>query len=79
MLFTEEIGGIFTIAFDENGEVVLETEAAEEDYLYDEVGSGLLVSKVRNTRQDLFSSLQLFYRVFVKHEDVSELLGEEDQ
>lgn len=79
VLFTEEVGGIFTISFDKDGEILLETEAAEEDYLYDEVGSGLLIGKVRNNRQELFQSLQLFYRIVILKEDVSELLeGEEN-
>ncbi|MCR4589019.1 MAG: DUF6145 family protein, partial [Lachnospiraceae bacterium] len=78
VLFTEEVGGIFTIAFDEEGEVIMETNAAAEDALYDEVSSGLLISKIRNTRQELFQSLQLFYRVFILKEDPSALLAEED-
>ena len=58
VLFTEEIGGIFTIEFDENGNVELRTEYAPEDYLYDDIGSGLLISEVRRKRQELFESLQ---------------------
>ncbi len=79
VLFTEEVGGIFTIAFDEEGEVVMETNAAAEDALYDEVSSGLLIGKIRSTRQELFQSLQLFYRVFILKEDPAELLSEEDE
>lgn len=79
VLFTEEIGGVFSLVFDEEGILQIETEAAEEDYLYDEIGSGLLVRKVRDTRQELFQSLSLFYRVIVLHEDPSDLLSEEDQ
>lgn len=79
VLFTEEVGGIFTISFEENGGVTLRTEAAEEDYLYDEIGSGLLVSEVMKKRKDLFESLSLYYRALILHEDMSELLDEEDQ
>lgn len=78
VLFTEEVGGIFTIGFEEDGSVTLQTEAAEEDYLYDEIGSGLLVSEVRRKRKDLFESLSLYYRVLVLHEDVASLLGEDE-
>lgn len=76
VLFTEEVGGVFTIGFEPNGGVTLQTDAAEEDYLYDEIGSGLLVSEVMRKRKDLFESLSLYYRVLVLHEDASELLGE---
>lgn len=77
VLFTEEIGGIFTIEFEEDGAVSLRTEYAPEDYLYDEVGSGLLVSEVRRKRQDLFETLSLYYRAMFLNEDVAALLEEE--
>ena len=72
VLFTEEVGGIFTIRFEENGGVTLQTESAKEDYLYDEVGSGLLVSEVMKKRKDLFESLSLEYREQIQQEEVSE-------
>ena len=43
VLYTEDVGGIFTIIFEPDGGVTLETTAAEEDFLYDEVSSGLLL------------------------------------
>lgn len=77
VLFTEEIGGIFTIEFEQDGNVSMRTEYAQEDFLYDDIGSGLLVNEVRRKRQELFESLSLYYRVFVLKEDVSGLLEEE--
>ena len=74
VLFTEEVGGVFTIAF----EVVMETNADDDDIYYDEISSGLLISEIRRNRQELFESLSLYYRVFIKKEDVSALLDEED-
>lgn len=79
VLFTEEVGGIFTIEFEEDGNVSMRTEYAEEDYLYDDIGSGLLVSEVRRKRQELFESLSLYYRVFILHEDAGALFEEEDE
>lgn len=79
VLFTEEVGGIFTIEFEPDGNVSMRTEYAEEDYLYDEVGSGLLVGEVRRKRQELFESLSLYYRVFILHEDASALIEEESE
>lgn len=49
-----------------------------DDIYYDEVSSGLLIAEIRRSRQELFESLSLYYRVFIKKEDVSELLDEED-
>ena len=76
VLFTEEIGGIFTIEFEKDGNVTMRTEYADDDFLYDEIGSGLLVGEVKRKRQEMFESLQLYYRVFILHENPGELLEE---
>ena len=68
VLFTEEVGGIFTIVFEEDGSVSLETDAEENDLLYDEISSGLLVGEIRRNRQEMLESLQLYYRVFILHD-----------
>ncbi len=73
VLFTEEVGGIFTIEFEEDGSVSMRTEYSEEDYLYDEIGSGLLVNEIRRKRQELFESLRLYYQVFILHEKIENL------
>ena len=57
----------------------IETDAADEDYLYDEIGSGLLVRKIRDTKQELLQSLSLYYRVLFLHEDVADLLTEQGE
>lgn len=76
VLFTQEVGGVFDIAFEEDGSIVLETNADEDDITYDEVSSGLLVGEIRRRRQELFESLQLYYRVFILKEDISGCLEE---
>jgi len=65
VLFTEEVGGIFTIVFEEDGTVSMETNAEEDDIYYDEISSGLLVGEIRRKRQELFESLSLYYKVFI--------------
>ena len=79
VLFTEEVGGIFTFVFEKDGSVSMRTEYAEDDFLYDDIGSGLLVNEVRRKRQEMFESLSLYYRVFILHEDVAELLKDEEE
>ena len=77
VLFTEEVGGIFTIVFEEDGSISLETNAEEDDLLYDEISSGLLVGEIRRNRKEMFESLQLYYRVFVLHDQtVLEEMGD---
>ena len=73
VLFTEEVGGIITLAFDEDGTLVIETDAAEEDFYYDEISSGLLVGEIRRKRQDLLEGLSLYYRVVILGEDIGEI------
>lgn len=73
VLFTEEVGGVFTIVFEEDGSVSLETDADEDDLLYDEISSGLLIGEIRRNRQEMFESLSLYYRVFILHEQVEKL------
>lgn len=77
VLFTEEVGGIITLAFEEDGTLVIETDASEEDFYYDEISSGLLVREIRRTRQELLESLSLYYRVVILKEDLGALLDEE--
>ena len=70
VLFTEEVGGIITIVFEEDGSISLETDAEESDILYDEISSGLMIREIRRNRQEMFESLSLYYRVFILHEDI---------
>ena len=78
VLYTEEVGGIFTILFEPDGGVTLETTAAEEDFLYEEVSSGLLLGEIRRKRRELLESLSLYYRAMVLHENVADFLDEEE-
>ncbi len=78
VLFTEEVGGVFTIVFEEDGSISFETDAEEDDLLYDEVSSGLLVGEIRRNRQEMLESLQLYYRIFILHDQtVLEEVGED--
>ncbi len=65
VLFTEEVGGAFLIGFDDEGHLTLMTDADEEDLLYDDIGAGLLVKEVQKRKQELFESLEEFYKAFV--------------
>lgn len=77
VLFTEEVGGIITFVFDEDGTLQIETTAAEEDILYDEIGSGMLVRQIQNNRREMLNSLELFYKVFILHQNPGDLLEED--
>ena len=64
VLFTEDVGGILTLYFDEDGTLQIETMADEEDLLYDDIGSVLKIRQIQNTRQELLESLETYYKVF---------------
>lgn len=78
VLFTEEVGGIFTIGFTPSGNVVMDTRAEEGDLLYDEIGSALLIKKLRREKQEVFQSLEIYYRVTFLHQDPADLLDNYD-
>ena len=78
VLFTQEAGGIFTIVYEEDGSISIETNADEEDITYDEITAGLLVSEVRRKRQDLFEALGLYYRIYVLHENPADILDSDE-
>ena len=77
ILFTQDAGGIFTIAFEQDGELVMETQADEFDITYDEIAAGMLVNEIRRNRAELLESLSLYYKVFILGEDISGLINEE--
>lgn len=75
VLFTEEVGGIFLMAFDDEGELTMETQCDPDDFYYDDVSAGLLVQEVKRNKQELFEALAIYYRVFILKEDPGELLA----
>ena len=77
VLFTEEVGGVFTIVFEEDGSISFDTESYEEDILYDDISSGLLIHDIKIKRKELLESLSMYYRVFVLHEPLEEAIEEE--
>ena len=78
VLFTEDVGGILTLNFEEDGTLMFQTEAEEGDLLYDEIGSVLLVKKLQEEKRELLEALELYFKVFFLNEDAAELLKEED-
>lgn len=70
VLFTEDVGGIFTMMFDEDGDLQLIATYDEGDLLYDEIGSDHLIKKMREYKQELFESLEKYYKAFVLKEEL---------
>ena len=69
VLFTEDIGGIIMLEFDEEGNLNIKTHCEEDDLLYDDIGSVLKVNQIIQQKEELFEQLEQYYRVFFLNED----------
>lgn len=70
VLFTEDIGGILTLEYDENGTLEFDVLCDEGDLLFDEIGCGLKIKQLRQTKAELLEALEMYYKVFVLGEDM---------
>lgn len=85
VLYTEDIGGILTLEFDEEGNLQFLVSCDEGDLLFDEIGSILKIKQLQDQKRELLESLELYYKVFFSSEhnnslntlDVSKLLNDE--
>ena len=64
VLYVEDVGGILTLEFNENGNLELRVESDEGDYLFDEIGSVLKIKEIQREKEELLESLELFYKTF---------------
>ena len=63
VLFTADVGGVLIMEFGPEGDLRLRGDVAEEDILFDEIGSGLKIRQIQRERAELFESLETYYRV----------------
>lgn len=69
VLFTEEVGGVLMLQYEENGNLNFITEYDEGDLLYDEIGSHLKIKQLRKEKTELLEALEMYYKVFVLGEE----------
>lgn len=69
VLYTEDVGGILMVVYDEDGNLELQVEHEENDFAFDEIGSVLKIKELQQTKRELFESLETFYRVFYLGEE----------
>ena len=72
VLYTADVGGVLLLVFDENGNLELKVEHNEGDFSFDEIGSVLKIKELQNTEEELFKSLEMFYKVFYLGEEMEE-------
>ena len=69
VLHTEDVGGILTLEFEEDGSLEFKVTSEEGDYLFDEIGSVLKIKQYQEEKRELLEALELYYRVFFLGED----------
>lgn len=63
VLFTEDVGGVLEVVFDEDGELEFRTSYEENDFFYDEIGSVLKIKQYRNEKRELLEAIETYYRI----------------
>lgn len=70
VLYTEDVGGILTLEFEEDGTLIFQVTNDEGDYLFDEIGSVLKIKELQHSKRDLLEALEMYYKVFFLHEEI---------
>lgn len=68
VLFTEDVGGVLTLVFDEEGKLLLEVSAEDADFFFDEIGSEFKIRRIQKEKAELLQALEMYYRVFFRGE-----------
>lgn len=63
VLYTADVGGIFTLHFDDEGNLLLHVTAREGDLLFDEIGSVLKIKQIQSEKRELLEALEIYYRM----------------
>lgn len=72
VMYTEDVGGILMVVYDEDGNLELKVDHEEDDFAFDEIGSVLKIKEMQQTRRELFESLELFFKVFYLGEELED-------
>lgn len=70
VLYTADVGGVLTLAFEEDGSLTFNVQQDEADFMFDEIGSQLKIKELQTTKRELLQSLELYYKVFFLGEEV---------
>ncbi|WP_049728629.1 DUF6145 family protein [Dorea sp. D27] len=70
VLYVNDVGGILTLVYEDEGELCFEVTSEEGDPMFDEIGSQLKIKELQKEKQELLAALQLYYRVFFLGEEV---------
>ena len=73
VLYVNDVGGILTLVYDEDGSLQMEVTSADFDPMFDEIGSVLKIKQIQSDpeKQELLEQLELYYRVFFLGEEMN--------
>ena len=63
VMYTEDVGGILELVFDEDGNLDFRTSCKENDFFYDEIGSVLKIKQYQSQKRDLLEAIETYYRI----------------
>ena len=72
VLYTEDVGGILELIFDEDGNLDFRTSCEEGDFFYDEIGSVLKIKQYQNQKRELLETIEMYYRIVFRGEGLEE-------
>ena len=72
VLYTEDVGGILELIFDEDGNLDFRTSYNENDFFYDEIGSVLKIKQYQNEKRDLLEAIETYYKIMFLGEGLEE-------
>ena len=73
VLYTADVGGILMVVYDENGNLELKVDHKEDDFTFAEIGSVLKIKELQKTKEEVFESVEMFYKVFYLGEDSDDI------
>ena len=64
VLYVNDVGGILTLVYGEDGDLCFEVTSEEFDPMFDEIGSRLKIKQIQREKRELLEALQMYYKVF---------------
>lgn len=64
VLYTEDVGGILSLEYEEDGTLQFVVQSEEGDMFFDEIGSVLKMKQIREEKRELLEALETYYKVF---------------
>ena len=65
VLYTEDVGGVLEMFFDEDGNLDFRTSCKENDFFYDEIGSVLKIKQYQSVKRELLEAIEMYYRIVI--------------